>query len=36
MAGIKKKKRVGVNIDMTPMVDIAFLLSIFYMTTTTI
>ncbi len=35
MAGIKKKKRVGINIDMTPMVDIAFLLLIFYMTTTT-
>lgn len=35
MAGIKKKKRVGISIDMTPMVDIAFLLLIFYMTTTT-
>ncbi len=31
---IKKKRRMGVHIDMTPMVDIAFLLLIFYMTTT--
>lgn len=31
---IKKKKRVGVVIDMTPMVDITILLLIFYMTTT--
>jgi biopolymer transport protein ExbD len=31
---IKKKRRVGVRIDMTPMVDIAFLLLIFYMSTT--
>ncbi len=30
----KMKRRVGVKIDMTPMVDIAFLLLIFYMTTT--
>ena len=30
----KGKRRVGVLIDMTPMVDIAFLLLIFYMTTT--
>ena len=29
-----KKKRVGVAIDMTPMVDIAFLLLIFFMVTT--
>ena len=32
--GKKKKKRVGVRIDMTPMVDIGFLLLIFYMATT--
>jgi biopolymer transport protein ExbD len=32
MAG--KKRRVNIAIDMTPMVDIAFLLLIFYMTTT--
>jgi biopolymer transport protein ExbD len=30
----RMKKRIGVKIDMTPMVDIAFLLLIFYMTTT--
>src|SRR5262245_15353676 len=30
----KKQRRVGVNLDMTPMVDIAILLLIFYMTTT--
>jgi biopolymer transport protein ExbD len=30
----KGKRRIGVAIDMTPMVDIAFLLLIFYMTTT--
>ena len=30
----KKKRRVSVRIDMTPMVDIAFLLLIFYMSTT--
>jgi biopolymer transport protein ExbD len=30
----KMKRRIGVKIDMTPMVDIAFLLLIFYMTTT--
>jgi biopolymer transport protein ExbD len=30
----KPKRRVGIAIDMTPMVDIAFLLLIFYMTTT--
>jgi biopolymer transport protein ExbD len=29
------KRRVGIKIDMTPMVDVAFLLLIFYMTTTT-
>ncbi|RKX29352.1 MAG: hypothetical protein DRP47_01995 [Candidatus Zixiibacteriota bacterium] len=33
MAG--KKRRVAIRIDMTPMVDIAFLLLIFYMVTTT-
>lgn len=31
---IKKKRRLSIRIDMTPMVDIAFLLLIFYMTTT--
>ena len=31
---IKKKRRVGVVIDMTPMVDITILLLIFYMSTT--
>lgn len=31
---IKKKRRLSVTIDMTPMVDIAFLLLIFYMATT--
>jgi biopolymer transport protein ExbD len=30
----KKKSRLGVKIDMTPFVDIAFLLLIFFMTTT--
>lgn len=30
----RHKKRIGVKIDMTPMVDIAFLLLIFYMVTT--
>lgn len=30
----KGKRRVGIVIDMTPMVDIAFLLLIFYMATT--
>lgn len=29
-----KKKRIGIKIDMTPMVDVAFLLLIFFMTTT--
>ena len=29
----KKLKRVGIKIDMTPMVDIAFLLLIFFMST---
>ncbi|RPJ40857.1 MAG: biopolymer transporter ExbD [Candidatus Latescibacterota bacterium] len=31
----KAKARIGVAIDMTPMVDVAFLLLIFFMTTTT-
>ena len=30
----RKKRRVGVRIDMTPMVDVAFLLLIFFMVTT--
>ncbi len=30
----KPKRRVGVRVDMTPMVDVAFLLLIFYMSTT--
>ncbi len=30
----RKKRRVAIRIDMTPMVDIAFLLLIFYMVTT--
>jgi biopolymer transport protein ExbD len=29
-----RKRRIGVRIDMTPMVDVAFLLLIFFMTTT--
>jgi biopolymer transport protein ExbD len=32
---VRKPKRIGVAIDMTPMVDVAFLLLIFFMTTTT-
>ena len=32
---MKKKRRIGVRIDMTPMVDIAFLLLTFFMLTTT-
>jgi biopolymer transport protein ExbD len=31
---MKKKRRIAIRIDMTPMVDIAFLLLIFYMATT--
>ena len=31
---LKKKRRIGVSIDMTPMVDVAFLLLIFFMVTT--
>jgi biopolymer transport protein ExbD len=30
----KKKRRVGIRIDMTPLVDVAFLLLIFFMVTT--
>jgi biopolymer transport protein ExbD len=30
---VKKMKRVGIRIDMTPMVDVAFLLLIFFMST---
>lgn len=30
----RMKRRIGIRIDMTPMVDIAFLLLIFYMATT--
>jgi biopolymer transport protein ExbD len=32
--GPRKRRRIGVRIDMTPMVDIAFLLLIFFMVTT--
>ncbi|MBD3216743.1 MAG: hypothetical protein GF310_00610 [candidate division Zixibacteria bacterium] len=32
--GKKKKRRIAIRLDMTPMVDIAFLLLIFYMVTT--
>ena len=32
--GKPQKKRVGIRIDMTPMVDVAFLLLIFFMVTT--
>lgn len=32
--GKKKKRRVGVRLDMTPMVDVAFLLLTFFMLTT--
>jgi biopolymer transport protein ExbD len=31
---LKKKRRIGISMDMTPMVDVAFLLLIFFMTTT--
>ncbi|MEW6061568.1 MAG: biopolymer transporter ExbD [Bacteroidota bacterium] len=34
-AGKKKKKRIAIRIDMTPMVDVAFLLLTFFMLTTT-
>ena len=33
-SGGGKKRRVGIRIDMTPMVDVAFLLLIFFMVTT--
>jgi biopolymer transport protein ExbD len=32
--GLRKRKRLGIKIDMTPMVDVAFLLLIFFMVTT--
>jgi biopolymer transport protein ExbD len=32
--GLRKSRRVGIRIDMTPMVDVAFLLLIFFMVTT--
>ena len=32
--GRKKKRRLGIRIDMTPLVDVAFLLLIFFMVTT--
>ncbi len=35
MSAVKRKRRLGIKIDMTPMVDVAFLLLIFYMSTTT-
>jgi len=31
---LKKMRRIGISIDMTPMVDVAFLLLIFFMATT--
>src|SRR5213078_2627102 len=31
---LKNKRRIGISIDMTPMVDVAFLLLIFFMCTT--
>lgn len=34
LSGRRAKRRVGVRIDMTPMVDVAFLLLIFFMVTT--
>jgi biopolymer transport protein ExbD len=34
LSGRKQKRRVGIRIDMTPMVDVAFLLLIFFMVTT--
>lgn len=34
MSKVRKPKRVGIAIDMTPLVDVAFLLLIFFMTTT--
>ena len=35
MSKVRKPKRLGVAMDMTPMVDVAFLLLIFFMLTTT-
>jgi biopolymer transport protein ExbD len=32
--GMRRRKRVGVRVDMTPMVDVAFILLIFFMVTT--
>src|SRR5260221_1483162 len=34
LSGRHPKRRVGVRVDMTPMVDVAFLLLIFFMVTT--
>lgn len=34
LSGRRPKRRVGIRIDMTPMVDVAFLLLIFFMVTT--
>lgn len=34
LSGRKQKRRVGIKMDMTPMVDVAFLLLIFFMVTT--
>src|SRR5512146_1444180 len=34
LSGRRAKRRVGIRIDMTPMVDVAFLLLIFFMVTT--
>ena len=34
LSGRRPKRRVGIKIDMTPMVDVAFLLLIFFMVTT--
>ena len=34
LSGRKPKRRVGIKMDMTPMVDVAFLLLIFFMVTT--
>src|SRR5258708_33972646 len=34
VTGRRQKRRVGIRIDMTPMVDVAFLLLIFFMVTT--
>jgi biopolymer transport protein ExbD len=34
LSGRRQKRRVGIKMDMTPMVDVAFLLLIFFMVTT--